>query len=256
MWPPLKIAQPGAAGEAPENPLASFELALREGAEGIALDVQLSSDGVPVVICDARLSRMTSGSGQVQKHPANTLLQLEAGTQFNRRFPSHTRRQHARVPIPLLSEVLQWVRDVKCMAFIAINNSPPGAEAKVLKEIARAKVRHFTRVIASSLPELRQIRQLDAKVHLGLRFVGRPPAIHHAKALGAEVLLPHWTATSPSFIHDAHHASLLVIPWTVNRPSQMRRAILEGVDGIITNYPAKLTKTVALLQKTARPVGS
>ena len=49
---------------------------------------------------------------------------------------------------------------------------------------------------------------------------------------------------------------MLVIPWTVDSPRQMRRTILEGVDGIITNYPAKLTETVARLQKTARPVRS
>src|ERR1022692_3515737 len=88
IWPPLKIGQRGAAGGAPENTLASFELALREGAEGIALDVRLSADGVPVVICDARLSRTTSGNGRVHQHKANTLLQLDAGSWFNHRFPS------------------------------------------------------------------------------------------------------------------------------------------------------------------------
>ena len=61
IWPPLKIGQRGAAGKAPENTLAAFELALEEGAEGVVLNAQLSSDGVPVVICDARLSRTTSG---------------------------------------------------------------------------------------------------------------------------------------------------------------------------------------------------
>ena len=96
IWPPLKISQPGAAGELPEDPLAPFKLALREGAEGIVLDVHLSSEGVPVVICDARLGRTTSGSGQVQKQPPITLLQLDAGTPFNRRFPSRAQRQHGQ----------------------------------------------------------------------------------------------------------------------------------------------------------------
>jgi glycerophosphoryl diester phosphodiesterase len=43
---------------------------------------------------------------------------------------------------------------------------------------------------------------------------------------------------------------MLVIPWTVDSLRLMRRTILEGVDGIITNYPAKLTRIVARLQKT------
>jgi glycerophosphoryl diester phosphodiesterase len=248
IWPPLKIGQRGAAGEAPENTLASFELALREGAEGIVIDVQLSSDGVPVVICDARLSRTTSGRGRVREKQANTLIQLDAGSWFNHRFPSRARRQYARESVPLLFEVLHWVRDRKCMALIAINHPSLETEVKVLKEIDRARVRHLTRVIAYNLPGLRRLRQLDAKVNLGLRIAGRPPAMREMKAIGAEVLLPHWKKASPSLIERAHRASMLVIPWTVDSPRQMRRTILEGADGIITNYPAKLTETVARLQ--------
>jgi len=56
--------------------------------------------------------------------------------------------------------------------------------------------------------------------------------------------------SSPSFIRDAHRAAMLVVPWTLYSPRQMRRTILEGVDGIITNHPAKLADTVARLQKT------
>lgn len=252
LWPPLKIGQRGAAGEAPENTLASFELALREGAEGIALDVHLSSDGVPVVICDARLSRTTPARGRVREKQANTLIQLDAGSWFNHRFPSRAKRQYARESIPLLFEVLHWVREQKCMALIAINRPTPEAEAKVLKEIDRARVRHLTRVIAQDLPGLRRLRKLDPKVNLGLHISGHPPAIQEAKAVGAEVLLPRWTAVSPSFIHRAHNAAMLVIPWTVDSPRQMRRTLLQGVDGIITNYPARLTETVARLQKAIR----
>lgn len=252
LWPPLQIGQRGAAGEAPENTLASFDLALKEGAEGIALDVHLSSDGVPVVICDARLSRTTPARGRVREKQANTLIQLDAGSWFNRRFPSRAKRQYSRESIPLLFEVLHWVREQKCMALIAINRPTPEAEAKVLKEIDRAQVRDLTRVIAQNLPGLRRLRELDPKINLGLHVSNRPPGLDKAKALGAEVLLPRWTAVSPSFIHRAHQASMLVIPWTVDSPGQMRRTLLEGVDGIITNYPARLAEAVARLQKTIR----
>jgi len=139
------------------------------------------------------------------------------------------------------------------MAFITLNSSTPDAEAMVVREINRAKVRHLVRVISPDLAGLRRIRQLDAKIHLGLHIGGRLPAILEAKALGAEVLLPRWNAASPSFIRRAHLASMLVIPWTVDSPRQMWRTILKGADGIITNYPAKLTQTVTRLQKK-RPV--
>src|SRR6267378_6141215 len=79
LWPPLNIGHRGAAGEAPENTFAAFDLALRQGADGIEFDVHLSADGVPVVIHDARLERTTSGSGRVGKHTLASLRRLDAG---------------------------------------------------------------------------------------------------------------------------------------------------------------------------------
>ena len=225
---------------------------MKEGAEGIALDVHLSSDGIPVVIGDARLSRTTSAHGRVREKQASTLLQLDAGSWFNNRFPSRAKRQFARQSIPLLFEVLHWVREQKCIALVTINSSAPEVEAKVLREIDRAHVCHLTRVIAHNLQGLRRLRQLNPKINLGLRITGRPPAIEKAKALGAEVLLPSLPVVSQAFINRAHRASLMVIPWTVDNAHQMRRTLLEGVDGIITNYPARLTEIVGRLEKAVR----
>jgi hypothetical protein len=89
---------------------------------------------------------------------------------------------------------------------------------------------------------------VDAEVYLGLRFSGRPPALQDVKGLGAELLLPHWTAAPPSFIRRAHRVQMLVIPWTVDSPRQMRRTVMDGVDGIITQHPARLTEAVASLR--------
>ena len=49
---PLIIADRGASADAPEHTIAAFELALDQGADGIALDVHLTRDGQPVVIHD------------------------------------------------------------------------------------------------------------------------------------------------------------------------------------------------------------
>jgi glycerophosphoryl diester phosphodiesterase len=155
-----------------------------------------------------------------------------------------------------LSEILPWVSDQKCMAFVTLNNSTPGEEARVVKEIGVAGVRDLVRVVSRDLPGLRRLRRFDQKIHLGLYIDGSPPAIREAKTLGAEVLLPHWKTASPSFIQRAHRASMLVIPWTVNSPSLMLRTIMDGADGIITNCPAILTQTVARLQSAGRDVHS
>jgi glycerophosphoryl diester phosphodiesterase len=245
LWPPLKIGHRGAAGEAPENTLASFELAWRQGANGIEFDVQFSSDGVPVVIHDARLSRTTSGNGWVFEHRTSVLRRLDAGSWFNRRFPFRARERYTGARIPLLSEALQWARARGCLAFIEIKDPTPGVEAKVLEEIDRAGVWQLARVVSFDLRTLARVRHLNAQARLGVNVSRRRQAIQRAQALGAEALLPHWVIASRGFIRHAHQASLLVIPWTVNYPRHLRRKILDGVDGLVTNYPARLTEVLA-----------
>ena len=250
VWPPLKIGHRGAAGESPENTLASFDLAWRQGVDGIEFDVQLSSDDVPVVIHDARLLRTTSGSGWVWEHRASVLRRLDAGSWFNRRYRLRARERYAGARIPLLAEVLEWVKERQCLAFVEIKDYRPGAAAKILEEIERAGVWKLVRVISFHLPALQQVRELNEQARLGLDFSGRLLPVRRALALGAETLLPHWAIASRGLIRRAHRAGLQVIPWTVNYPLHMRRKILDGVDGLITNYPARLTTVMERLDLT------
>ena len=60
------------------------------------------------------------------------------------------------------------------------------------------------------------------------------------KALGARVWSPHALDLNPAVVAEAHALGLAVIPWTVNDPEDMERAIALGVDGLITDYPDRL----------------
>jgi len=247
VWPPLKIGHRGASGEAPENTLAAFELAWEQGADGIEMDVHLSADRVPIVIHDANLRRTTSGNGRVNEHRARVLKRLDAGSWFNRRYPFRAREPYAGVRIPLLAEVFRWARNRQCLAFVEIKDPGAGAEGKVLEEIERAGVWDLVRVVSFDLPTLERVREVNSEVLLGLDVSRRLQAIPRAQALGAEALLPHWAIASRRFVQNAHLNSLRVIPWTINNPHHMRRKILDGVDGIITNYPTRLTEVLQRL---------
>lgn len=252
VWPPLKIGHRGAAGEAPENTMASFDLAWRQGVDGIEFDVQLSSDGIPVVIHDARLTRTTSGSGWVYEHRVSVLRRLDAGSWFNRRHRLRARERYAGARIPLLAEVLQWVKARQCLAFVEIKDYRPGVVAKVLQEIERNGLWQSVRVVSFDLPSLQQVRELSEQARLGLDFSGRLLPVRRALTLGADALLPHWAIASRGLIRRAHRAGLQVFPWTVNYPLHMRTKILDGVDGLITNYPARLTEVLERIEQ-ARP---
>eukprot|EP01051_Picozoa_sp_SAG22_P040071 SAG22_NODE_21435_length_257_cov_0.651899_1_plen_80_part_10 len=47
--PPVAVAHRGASGEAPENTMAAFRLALELGAAGVETDLHMTRDGV--VVC-------------------------------------------------------------------------------------------------------------------------------------------------------------------------------------------------------------
>lgn len=92
------IGHRGASDEAPENTMSAFEQALALGADGFEFDVQLTSDGHPVVIHDAMLERTTTGTGAVLATTARELSRLDAGVWFGERFAGER--------VPLLHEVL------------------------------------------------------------------------------------------------------------------------------------------------------
>jgi len=77
---PLIIAHRGASAEAPENTLAAFRRALALGVDSIELDVQVTTDGVPVVFHDASLQRLTGKRGRLTEKswPKLTLLRVHA----------------------------------------------------------------------------------------------------------------------------------------------------------------------------------
>lgn len=92
------IAHRGFSAEAPENTLAAFDLALTNNYPDIEFDVQLTREGVPVVIHDETLDRTTDGHGPVSQHSLKEIKALDAGSWFN---PSFAGRR-----VPTLREIL------------------------------------------------------------------------------------------------------------------------------------------------------
>lgn len=60
------------------------------------------------------------------------------------------------------------------------------------------------------------------------------------QALGAKTWSPHARDLTPALVIEAQALGLAVVPWTVNDPKDMERAIAAGVDGLITDYPDRL----------------
>src|SRR5262245_1139743 len=104
---PTLIAHRGASAEAPEHTLAAYELALKQGADFVEPDLQMTKDGVLICLHDTTLERTTNvaqifpgrsvdakgkKSWPVVLFTLDEIQQLDAGSWKDQRFTG------ARVP--------------------------------------------------------------------------------------------------------------------------------------------------------------
>ena len=102
---PVLLAHRGWASRYPENSRIGIEAALRAGVPAVELDVQLSADGVPVVIHDPTLQRTAGISRRVSDLRASELASVSVHE------PARLGARFADVPVPLLVEIVELLGD-------------------------------------------------------------------------------------------------------------------------------------------------
>jgi glycerophosphoryl diester phosphodiesterase len=87
-------------------------------------------------------------------------------------------------------------------------------------------------------------------------FGGSVPRLAHAS--GAAIWSPNYLDLSPAAVIEAHALGLMVTPWTVNTPADMRRILAFGVDGMISDRPDLLRSVLQQrgIEVPARPAPS
>ncbi|MFO7952912.1 MAG: glycerophosphodiester phosphodiesterase [Bacillota bacterium] len=237
---PLIIAHRGASSLAPENTVAAFDRAVEAGANGIEFDVQLSKDGIPVVIHDENLERTTTGSGPVKKQVLSDLKSLDAGSWFANDFSGET--------ILTLEELLIRYKDSGFLFNIELKNNHtayPGLEKKVLQCIEKYHLADRVLISSFNHNSLITCRRLDPAIRTGLLYLEEiKEPWHYARSIGCYSVHPLFIylqdqATLGGF--KFHHIPLY--PWTVNDPAQMQNLAAEEVEAIITDFPQEL-KTI------------
>lgn len=226
-------AHRGASGYAPENTLEAFKLAIKQGAEGIELDVQLTKDGEVVVIHDETIDRVSNKTGFVKDY---TLVELREFS-FDNNIEGYKNTK-----IPTLKEVLELLKPTNLMLNIELKTSIiwyENIEEKVLKLVYDADM--SDRVIYSSFNHysIKKIKNLDEKANTALLFGDVVlDTVNYIKNANIPAIHPPvYHLKMDNFLDEYINAGLDIRVWTVNNPDDMQWLINKNIDAIITNYP-------------------
>ena len=255
----LVVGHRGASGRAPEHTLAAYDLAVAQGADYLEQDLQLTRDGVLVVLHDPTLDRTARGpgancTGRVIEKTLAQLRTCDVGSWFNAAFPELARAEYVGLRIPTLDEVLARYRH-QASYYIETKNpeDAPGMEERLLAILdahalrgPAAAARRRVLVQSFSEPSLRRLHALDPSLPL-VQLVGGPantsPAIRARLAAVAAYAVgigPGKGAVDAALVRAAHARCLDVHPYTVDDAAEMRALVALGVDGMFTNFPARL----------------
>ncbi|HYO91391.1 MAG TPA: glycerophosphodiester phosphodiesterase family protein [Pyrinomonadaceae bacterium] len=245
---PLIIGHRGAASVAPENTIISFKRAMTDGADGIEFDVRLAQDRVPVVIHDPTLRRTALRDGAVAALSSTELSKVDAGTWFNRRFPSLAREEYSHASIPTLSEVFELFQSTDAVLYVEMKCVPAEARAiaeevaKLIREremISRAVVESFT------LEAIAEMKRIAPEIRTAALFEPKlvpPPSTRRMMRLAAECradeLALHHLLARRSVVEEATRRGMKTVIWTVDNPAWRARASRLHIHAIITNNPA------------------
>lgn len=206
-----------------ENTLPSFQSACELSFSHLELDVHLSKDGVPVVIHDKTLERMTDGTGYVNDYTAAELRQFRIGE---------------TEVIPTLEEALLLLKD-RIIVSIEMKQEGdlyPGLEQAVLDVVLKVGMIEQVYVISFDHFSLARLRELNRDIPIGLVFHGSLPYVFpFVKEIQASYLAVRLSFLTEQYARMIEENGLQLIAWPVDSYAEMEL--------VMSRYPSALICT-------------
>lgn len=219
--PVAVLAHRGGHGPWRENTLEAFAGARAFGADGVELDVRVTSDGKPVVHHDAEVP----GIGPVHLLRAEDLPPwvpgLDAALAACAGLVVNVEMKNA----PVASGPAADLRVATGVVGVLGDDRAVDAPAHVL-------VSSFWPGMLAAVREVRPGTPLGLLVHPSLDPVA---ALDGAGALGCVALHPFCSRVTPELVHEAHERGMAVVTWTVNEPDDLAAVAAAGVDIVISD---------------------
>ena len=200
-----------------ENTFAAFDLALSSGCDGFEFDVRLSADGIAVVAHDPTVEGVEIASTPAAQLPA----------------------------LPRLEVVLARYAE---RAFLDVELKVPGSGASAVAAVHKYLPQRC--IVSSFLPGvLHEVGGLDDSIALGF-ICDDPDRLPQWRGLPCEYVIVHYPLASDDVLEEVHASGRSVLVWTVNRAAKMQELVFAGADGIVSDDPALLART---LRRELRP---
>jgi len=232
--------------------MASFEAAIRDGAEGFESDVHVTLDNVVVMFHDPSLDRTTDSKGLIKDRPWHGKDGIE-----------HVRTiKTPKQPIPTFVDTVALLMKpenihVKLNIDVKIQNDPDRLFSLMQETIDSHSDWETTlapRLVIGLwhprfIPSAKKYLQ-----HCRFSYIGLNPYMARKYfwddmdtfSMSFAALT---TADGQRFIKESKAVGKDVMVWTVNEPEQMMEAVRWGVDGILTDKPRTWLDLRTSLQK-------
>lgn len=219
------IGHRGASGYAPENTLSSFKKAIECNVDMVEFDVRKCASGELVVFHDAKVDRITDGSGFIA---LKTLQELKRLTILG------TER------ISLLTEVLDYI-DRRVKVYIELKDLNIIHDVlHIINEYVAHKQWDYSDFLIASFDhfQLRDSRVINKEIPVAALIYGMPINCGICvEQANADTVCLDTEFITQQFVDDFHARDMRVYVYTVNDKEQLIRVLGYGIDGIITDFP-------------------
>jgi glycerophosphoryl diester phosphodiesterase len=251
---PRVVAHRGDSKHFPENTMPAFLSAVKMGIDIVETDVHITRDGVVVIWHDNTLERNTDGHGTVEEHSYDELLKYDAAYTFSKDNGKTFPFRDTGVKICKLEDVLQscpnqrFNIDLKTKQngiveeFIRIVRKC-GAENRVCcASFHLSNLKSIRRIAPDILTSITTVEVVNLLLRQKLRIL--PKKIGHGRKIIFQVPEGGYglKVTTPSFVRMMHERGAVIMVWTINEESDMRRLFKLGVDAIMTDDPSTVIK--------------
>ena len=227
---PLVIGHRGAKGHLAENTLPSIAKALELEVDGVEIDVFQCASGELVVFHDKTLEKLTNATGYIEELDLDSIQRIEVLNGFT---------------IPTLEEVLDLIKG-KVFLNIELKGSQTALKTHELLQIYFEREEWSPeKILISSFnwEELKIFRQANQEVPIAILTEDDPlDAIPIGLELGAVAINPDYKSLNSDNVAKMQKAGFKIYPWTVNDPGDINLMTQMGVDGIITDFPERISK--------------